>query len=77
VRRPLALTLAMTAVLATGCRLDAGADPDRDPATAEETLPEDAGQLGNPSEVVSPGGGSGETADDAEAGGGATADAEG
>lgn len=66
-RRPIRITaVATAAVVLTGCVLDDEADPTRDSATVEETLPEDAGDLENPSEVTSPGGGAGETEPDAD-----------
>lgn len=66
-RRPIRTTAVVAAVvLLTGCRLDED-DPTRDSATVQETLPEDAGDLENPTEVTSPGGGAGETAPDADA----------
>ena len=61
-RRPIrTAAVVATAVLLGACRIGDSGDPARDSATVSETLPEDAGDLENPSEVTSPGGGSGET----------------
>ncbi|MBW3619729.1 MAG: hypothetical protein KY461_05745 [Actinobacteria bacterium] len=61
-RRPLRTAAVVAAAVFLGaCRIGDGGDPVRDSATVSETLPEDAGDLENPSEVTSPGGGAGET----------------
>ena len=65
-RSPARAVLALAGVLLVpACQVGGGAQPGRDAATVSETLPEDAGDLENPFEVVSPGGGSGETEEDA------------
>ncbi|MBW3658351.1 MAG: hypothetical protein KY457_06910 [Actinobacteria bacterium] len=65
-RSPTVVALATAAVLLLpACEFDTTPDPARDAATVSETLPEDAFDLENPEEVVSPGGGSGETEEDA------------